>query len=105
MGPDPETGRLQCGYWIDRAWSSRGFATEAVRALLHIARTLGHEEMTASHFIDNPASGRVLRKAGFVPTGDIRAGYSLARGRSDPVATYFIDLSTVPHGAHVLKAA
>ncbi|MGB7408531.1 MAG: GNAT family N-acetyltransferase [Pontixanthobacter sp.] len=94
MGMDPETGRLQCGYWIARDWWGRGFATEATRAILQIAHALGHREMTASHFMDNPASGKVLRKAGFMPTGEIRQGYSLARGCSDPVACFVARLGS-----------
>ncbi|MGB3738745.1 MAG: GNAT family N-acetyltransferase [Pontixanthobacter sp.] len=92
MGLDPATGLLQCGYWIVREYSGRGFATEATRALLTIARSLGHTVMTASHFVDNPASGRVLRKAGFESTGEVCMGHSLARGRIDPVECYVVDL-------------
>ena len=32
------------------------------------------------HFEDNPASGRVLEKAGFLYTGEVRAEFSRARG-------------------------
>jgi RimJ/RimL family protein N-acetyltransferase len=34
----------------------------------------------AGHFSDNPASGRVLEKAGFLYTGEVRKGFSRARG-------------------------
>jgi RimJ/RimL family protein N-acetyltransferase len=34
----------------------------------------------AGHFSDNPASGRVLEKAGFLYTGEVRRGFSRARG-------------------------
>ena len=34
----------------------------------------------AGHFTDNPASGRVLEKAGFLYTGAVRSGFSKARG-------------------------
>jgi RimJ/RimL family protein N-acetyltransferase len=34
----------------------------------------------ASHYIDNPASGRVLAKAGFLYTGEVRELRSMARG-------------------------
>ena len=36
--------------------------------------------VVAGHFTDNPASGRVLEKAGFLYTGEVRAGFSKARG-------------------------
>jgi RimJ/RimL family protein N-acetyltransferase len=39
----------------------------------------------AGHFADNPASGRVLEKAGFLYTGERRRRFSLSRG--EPVET------------------
>jgi RimJ/RimL family protein N-acetyltransferase len=41
---------------------------------------LGHRRLVAGHFIDNPASGAVLRKIGFAPTGHLRQRFSLSRG-------------------------
>ena len=46
----------------------------------------------ASHFVDNPASGRVLRKSGFVPTGETRQLYSLGRDETAPSVRYALDL-------------
>ena len=59
----------ELGYWIAREWWGRGLATEAVRAVLEIAAALGHARLRAWHSLDNPASGRVLAKAGFRLTG------------------------------------
>ncbi|MFE1318789.1 GNAT family N-acetyltransferase [Kitasatospora phosalacinea] len=53
---------------------NRGYATHAVRHLLDLARRLGVSRVHARHHPDNPASGRVLTKAGFVPTGE-HAGF------------------------------
>ncbi|GAA4644222.1 GNAT family N-acetyltransferase [Pontixanthobacter gangjinensis] len=89
---DKETDEVQLGYWIGRKWWGSGFATEAARAVLKVAHAIGHSRITASHFIDNPASGRVLTKAGFRSTGEIRPGYSLARGRHDLVACFVATL-------------
>ncbi|MFC8717573.1 GNAT family N-acetyltransferase [Kitasatospora sp. NPDC057198] len=55
------------------AWG-RGYATHAVRHLLDLARRLGVSRVHARHHPDNPASGRVLTKVGFVPTGQ-HAGF------------------------------
>jgi RimJ/RimL family protein N-acetyltransferase len=74
------SGAVELGYWIGRAHWGKGFATEAGRALIDIARTLKLPRLEASHFIDNPASGRVLEKLGFLPTGLSAARYSCARG-------------------------
>ena len=58
-------------YWIAPEHWRQGYATEAVRALLALARTLGHRQITALHFADNPAAGRVLEKLGFQATGEV----------------------------------
>lgn len=71
---------VELGYWFAREHWGKGYATEAARAMIGLARTLGHRKLVAGHFVDNPASGRVLRKVGFRPTGQIRSRYSLARG-------------------------
>lgn len=90
-GPD-EDGQLQVGYWIARQHWGKGYATEAARAVLDIGRSLGLGRVVASHFVDNPASGKVLRKAGFRPTGEVRPLYSRARDAHYPAARYVIDL-------------
>ena len=74
------SGAVELGYWISRAHWGRGIATEAGKALIDIARTLGLRRLEASHFLDNPASGRVLEKLGFIPTGISATRFSCARG-------------------------
>ena len=61
------SGAVELGYWLARPFWGRGIATEACTALIAIARALGLERLEGSHFIDNPASGRVLEKLGFEP--------------------------------------
>jgi RimJ/RimL family protein N-acetyltransferase len=78
------SGAVEMGYWIARSHWNRGFATEACKALLGIARTLALPQIEASHFIDNPASARVLDKLGFVSTGLIAPRMSCARGVEMP---------------------
>lgn len=92
IGLTPGHEAAELGYWIGRDHWGRGYATEASRAVLRLARTLGHTRLNASHFIDNPASGRVLRKVGFCPTGRIEERYSLARGKVSPSAVHAISL-------------
>ncbi len=77
--PD-EDGGVDLGYWIARPYWGLGFATEAARALVHAGRALGHTRIRARHAVDNPASGRVLRKLGFRPTGDFVRIHSKGRG-------------------------
>lgn len=75
-----EDGSLELGYWIARPYWGLGFATEATRAVMHIARASGLTGIGCSHFVDNPASGRVMRKIGFRPTGEFVRRFSAGRG-------------------------
>ncbi|MBC7769966.1 MAG: GNAT family N-acetyltransferase [Phycisphaerales bacterium] len=74
-----ETG-FEAGYWFGRPYWGRGYATEALTAFLEAAGNLG--PLQAGHFVDNPASGRVLEKTGFAYTGEVKPLFSLARGES-----------------------
>jgi RimJ/RimL family protein N-acetyltransferase len=78
------SGAVELGYWIARPFWGRGLATEAGTALVDIARTLGFVSLEASHFVDNPSSGRVLEKLGFEPLGIIAPRLSCARGVEIP---------------------
>jgi RimJ/RimL family protein N-acetyltransferase len=78
------SGSVELGYWIATPFWGRGFATEACAALVDIARTLGLARLEGSHFVDNPASGRVLEKLGFEPLGIIAPRLSCARGAEVP---------------------
>ncbi|MDE1467873.1 GNAT family N-acetyltransferase [Aurantiacibacter sp. D1-12] len=80
FGPRQDGGPDELGYWIGRAWQRRGFATEAVRGVIEVAEALGLKALGAGHYIDNPASGKVLRKAGFTETGEIDRTICMARG-------------------------
>lgn len=82
IGLHPEGDRHELGYWLTpEAWG-RGYATEAGRRVVQIARhALGITRLQAGHYVDNPASGRVLAKLGFRPTGRVEPQFCRARGR------------------------
>lgn len=81
-------GQAELGYWIGRPYWGLGFATEASRAVIDIARAIGHKKLVASHFTDNPASGRVLRKLGFTHSGKTAQRHSKGRNASMTCALY-----------------
>jgi RimJ/RimL family protein N-acetyltransferase len=87
------SGAVELGYWIARNHWGRGIATEAGQALVAIARTLGIARLEASHFLDNPASGRVLEKLGFQPNGMIAPRLSCARGFEIPARYFRLELT------------
>jgi RimJ/RimL family protein N-acetyltransferase len=78
------SGSVELGYWIAKAYWGRGYATEACAALIDIARTLGLASLEGSHFLDNPASARVLEKLGFETIGIVAPRMSCARGSEVP---------------------
>jgi len=88
------SGEREFGYWIAKPYWGRGYATEAGRALLANARdTLRLGKLAAGHFLDNPASGRVLGKLGFRPTGGTVQRHSLGRGGEAPCRLFELDLA------------
>lgn len=93
IGFDRRGEDVELGYWIARDHWGRGYAGEAARAVVDLARTLGHDRLVASHFLDNPASGRVLEHAGFRRTGRILERYSKGRGMAYPAREYALDLA------------
>ena len=60
----------EIGYWLGVKHWGKGYATEAVRAMIdHIFTDLGDEAINAAARVTNPASRRVLEKCGFQWSG------------------------------------
>ena len=93
IGVDMTEGQIELGYWIGRAHWGQGYATEAGRGVIEVASALGHKYLVASHFLDNPASGKVLSKLGFEPTGRVADRHSCGRGEAAPTAEYSLKLA------------
>lgn len=75
----------EVGYWIGRPFWGRGLASEALQGV--VAWACGRKQrraLVAGHFADNPASGVVLEKAGFLYTGVVKPLASRARGCEHP---------------------
>jgi RimJ/RimL family protein N-acetyltransferase len=92
------SGAVEMGYWVARPYWSRGFATESCTALIDIAHALGLPSLEGSHFLDNPASARVLEKLGFEPRGLVAPRMSCARGEEVPARLMRLDLAAEAAG-------
>ena len=86
-------GVPELGYWLTPEVWGRGYATEAGRAVVALARdSLRLKRLRASWLVGNPASGRVLRKLGFTETGRIVPQPSRALGRDVDTVEMALDL-------------
>jgi RimJ/RimL family protein N-acetyltransferase len=65
-GVEPRENSREIGYWLGALYWGRGYATEAVRAVIdHAFGVLGHDVLQAGARVSNAASRRVLEKCGF----------------------------------------
>jgi RimJ/RimL family protein N-acetyltransferase len=91
LSPESAHDAAELGYYIHRQFWNRGIATEAARLVVdHGFRVFSLRRITAGHFQDNPASGRVLSKLGFAKTG-LAERPCLAIGASVPSIEMIIE--------------
>ena len=66
-GLDLTEGTWEPGYCIGRAWWNKGCTTEALQTVVEYwFKNTDSNFLTCCHAVDNPASGKVMEKAGFV---------------------------------------
>lgn len=87
----------EMGYWLGVPFWNHGFMSEAARAVIDAGFTqLNLHRIVAAHFVRNPASGRVMQKAGMNLIGTMRDSWSwLTTGVFESEVWYEI-LSTDP---------
>ena len=79
-------GEPTVGYWVGKPYWGMGICTEALNLMIsHIRKTTGIKSLISGHFTDNPASGRVMEKCGFVPTGETAFDPRLYMGEGRPI--------------------
>ena len=59
-----EEDTIEIGYVIHPDYQGKGYATEAVRAVMDELRDMGFKKVTAGYFSENTASRRVMEKCG-----------------------------------------
>ena len=76
-----DQGDWEIGYWIAKEFWGYGYMPEAAKGLLRESfRVFDVPYIDAGYFADNPASGRVLEKLGFVSKNETSNLFSVARG-------------------------
>lgn len=89
-----DRGHAEIGYAFGRRYWGAGHATAAVRALTSHAARLGFHLLEAHIFIENPASARVVEKAGFLEVG-IKLRRYPERGGLRRVRHFQVDLKAM----------
>src|SRR5262249_19168982 len=83
-----DDGQAEIGYWIGKPWWGHGYATEAAGALIdHCFNSGSFHRLTCGHFLDNPASARVIGKLRFRRVG-IGSQWCEARQSEVPTVKY-----------------
>jgi ribosomal-protein-alanine N-acetyltransferase len=57
--------KAELGYWLAVPFWNKGYVTEAAEAIVRFGfETLKFNKIYATHFLNNPASGRIMQKIG-----------------------------------------
>ena len=88
----------ELGYWVGRPYWNQGLCTEAVQRMIAYCMTeKGFRTLWCDHFVDNPASGRVMAKCGFNDTGLVNHCSRLGHGADRPVKIMKLSYQYHPH--------
>jgi ribosomal-protein-alanine N-acetyltransferase len=86
MHPDDQISQIELAYELGRNWWNQGFMTEAVKVVIDFFfNDIGFNRIYANHAIDNPASGKVMRKCGMTYEGTMRQACKCNYGLFDKV--------------------
>ena len=86
-------GEPLIGYWVAKPYWNQGICTEALRLMLdHIRETTDIQSLISGHFVDNPASGRVMEKCGFAPTGETCIDANQYQGEGRPIRVLRLEI-------------
>ncbi len=88
---DEWNARAEVGYCLGYAYWNKGIATKALRLVLDFAfGEVGFEKIFGQHDMENPASGRVMEKAGMVREAVLRRHFRRRDGIFSDLAVYGI---------------
>lgn len=73
---DKDNNKAEIGYWVGEPYWGKGIATEATTAILKFGfEDLDLNKIFATHFIENPASGKVLINNGMIKEAELKDHY------------------------------
>ena len=89
-----QDGEPLIGYWVAKPYWNRGICTEALKLMInHIRQSTDIPSLISGHFIDNPASGRVMEKCGFIATGETCIDENQYQGKDRPIRVMRLKLN------------
>lgn len=90
-GFDFNENKCNVGYEIGYNWWNKGYGTEALKAAVDFAfNQININEISATHNTDNPASGRIMEKAGMQKDRIVKNMITNAKGQTKDCAIYRI---------------
>ena len=79
------------GYWLGHPFWGQGYASEAAGAVVRSGFARDRLQLFHSaHFVDNPASGRILTRLGFVPSSPNKWFWCPARQSKVETIGYYL---------------
>lgn len=85
---DKGNNSAQFGYWIAEPFWGKGIASEALEAILKFGfETLNLNKITATHYPDNPASGKVMINNKMIKEAELK-DYFKVNGEYKSVVQY-----------------
>lgn len=89
---DIDDDQCEVGYWIARPYWNKGICSEALAAVVdYCFNVKGFTVLWGDYFPENPASGKVMEKCGFVDTGRQTLCLTLEVGSDKPVKIMRLD--------------
>ena len=97
-------GEPLIGYWVAKPYWNQGICTEALRLMLdHIRETTDIQSLISGHFVDNPASGRVMEKCGFVSTGETCIDANQYQGANRPIRVLRLEIKRMRYREEAIE--
>lgn len=70
---DKKHNKAELGYWIGEPFWGKGLMSEAAKKVIEFGfETLELNKIFANHFLDNPASGKIMIKNGMIKEAEIK---------------------------------